>query len=45
MAQKHLNECSTSSSNREIQIKMTLRFLLTPDSMAKIKNTSDNSGW
>jgi hypothetical protein len=37
MVEKHLNKCSLSLIIREIQIKMTLRFYLTPNKMAKIK--------
>jgi hypothetical protein len=44
-AEKHLKECSTSLVIREIQIKMTLRFHLTPIRMAKIKNAGDNTCW
>jgi hypothetical protein len=43
MAKKHVKKCSESLVIREMQIKMTLRFHLTPIRMAKIKNSSDNT--
>jgi hypothetical protein len=45
MAEKHLKKCSTSLIMREIQIKTTPRFHLTPVRMAKIKNSGDSRFW
>jgi hypothetical protein len=42
MAKKHLEKCSIFLVTREMQIKVTLRFHLTPVRMAKIKNSGDN---
>jgi hypothetical protein len=38
MAEKYLKKCSTSLVIREMQIKTTLRFYLTPIRMDNIKN-------
>ena len=45
MAEKHLRKCSTSLTIREMQIKTTLRFHLTPVRLAKIKNSDDSRCW
>jgi hypothetical protein len=45
VAKKHLRKCSTSLVTREVQIKMTLRFHLTPVRMAKVKNSGGNRCW
>ena len=45
MAEKHLKNCSASLIIREMQIKPTLRFHLTPVRMAKIKNSGDSRYW
>jgi hypothetical protein len=41
MTEKHLKKCSTPLVIREMEIKATLRFHLTPVRMAKIKNSCD----
>jgi hypothetical protein len=41
--EKHLKKCSKSLVIREMQIKMTLRFQLTPIRMAKIKTSGKNT--
>jgi hypothetical protein len=45
MAEKYLKKCSISLVIREMQIKTTLRFHLTPVRMAKIKNSGDSRCW
>jgi hypothetical protein len=41
MAEKHLKKCSACLIMKEMQIKTTLRFHLTPFRMVKIKNSSE----
>jgi hypothetical protein len=43
MAKKHMKKCSPSLAIKEMQIKTTLRFYLTPVRIAFIKNTTRNT--
>jgi hypothetical protein len=45
MAEKPLKKCSASLTIREMPIKTTLKFHLTPVRMAKIKNSGDSRCW
>jgi hypothetical protein len=42
LAKKHMEKCSPSLAIKEMQIKTTLRFYLTPVRIAIIKNTTNN---